>query len=40
MELVEGNMIVLQYKAKFTKLASFGPHITVDYSRKAKKFQQ
>lgn len=28
MELIQGNMMVLQYKAKFIELARFGPYIS------------
>ena len=40
MELIQGNKMVLQYEAKFTKLSRFAPHIVVDDVRKATKFQR
>ena len=40
MELIQGNKTVLQYEAKFTKLAQFAPHIVSNDVRKAKKFQR
>ena len=40
MELIQGNKTVLQYEAKFTKLARFASHVVSNDVRKAKKFQR
>ena len=39
-ELIQGNKTVLQYEAKFTKLARFASHVVSNDVRKAKKFQR
>lgn len=40
LELVQGTMAMAQYEAKFNELACFAPHIVVDDTKKAFKFEQ
>lgn len=39
-ELTQGNLTILQYKAKFMELAHFTPHIVADEECKAMKFKR
>jgi hypothetical protein len=40
MDLVQGNMTVAQYAAKFTQLSRFAPYVIPDEEKKAKKFER
>ena len=37
-KLIQGNMFVAEYEAKFNSLSRFDEHITSDDGRKARKF--
>lgn len=40
LELVQGNLLMAQYEAKFVELSCFAPHMVVDEARKAYKFKR
>ncbi|CAL9130901.1 unnamed protein product, partial [Musa textilis] len=40
LNLIQGNLTVAKYEAKFTELSRFATHITDDESRKIKKFER
>lgn len=40
LELVQGTITVVQYEDKFTELAHFAPHVVVEDSKKAFKFEK